>query len=192
VATIQGAAATTATPYTGPLVTRVTDASVGELVTVSGSTLGSVTKVEIDGVQVLVTNSTATGFSFRLPAGITPGSKTLKVFSSFGVMSVQGALVVRQTASNQQATKSQWTKIISDNKVKIYSKNPVGAGKVQFLRDGKEIAWIRAVDETDPKLSLASGTPYLVRTVSLNPGKNRFEIRINGQRAWRATYVPRD
>jgi hypothetical protein len=24
-----------------------------------------------------------------------------------------------------------------------------------------------------------------------NPGKNRFEIRVDGQRVWRVTYLPR-
>jgi hypothetical protein len=63
--------------------------------------------------------------------------------------------------------------------------------KVQFVLSGREIAWIRAVDELDPKLSFAGGSAYLVRTVKLSSGKNRFEIVVEGERVWRATYAPR-
>jgi hypothetical protein len=73
----------------------------------------------------------------------------------------------------------------------MYAKHPVGDGKIQFFVDGKEISWINAVDLTDPKLSFASSNPYLVRSVDLNPGKNRFEIKLDGVRVWRATYVPK-
>jgi hypothetical protein len=73
----------------------------------------------------------------------------------------------------------------------MYAKDPVGDGKIQFFVDGKELAWVNAVDESDPKLSVASGYPYLVRSVDLKPGKNRFEIKLDGERVWRATYVPR-
>ena len=80
----------------------------------------------------------------------------------------------------------------SDGKtVKMYAKDPIGDGKIQFFVDGKEIAWVNAVDEADPKLSFASSYPYLVRSVELNPGKNRFEIKLDGVRVWRTTYVPK-
>jgi hypothetical protein len=64
-------------------------------------------------------------------------------------------------------------------------------GKVQFFKDGEKIALINAVDETDPKLSFSSGYPYLVHSVELNEGKNRFEIKLDGVRVWRATYCPK-
>lgn len=73
----------------------------------------------------------------------------------------------------------------------MFSKQPIGLGKVQFFVNGEEIAWIRAVDELDPKLSFAGGSAYLVRAVNLSPGKNRFEIVVEGERVWRATYAPR-
>lgn len=81
-----------------------------------------------------------------------------------------------------------FTKKISDTQVKIYAKDIVGIGKVQFLVGGREIAWVRAEDPGDPKLRTFSGVPYLVRTVTLQPGKNRIEIQVDGGRAWFATY----
>ena len=81
-----------------------------------------------------------------------------------------------------------WTKKISDNQVKVYVKNVVGAGKVQIFVNGEELAWINAGDETDRKLRFAQGFNYLVRTVILEPGKNRIEIRLDGERIRFNTY----
>ena len=71
----------------------------------------------------------------------------------------------------------------------MYAKNIVGAGKIQFMVNGKEVAWVRAVDETDAKLREANGFYYLVRTVRLVPGqKNALEIYVDGVRVTRSAY----
>jgi hypothetical protein len=80
------------------------------------------------------------------------------------------------------------------NQAKMYAKNPIGEGKVQFYLNGREIAWIRAVDETDPKLRLVTEGPmagigYLVRTVNLVGGKNALEIYVDGERLRRTAYT---
>jgi hypothetical protein len=80
------------------------------------------------------------------------------------------------------------------NQAKMYAKNPIGEGKVQFYLNGSEIAWIRAVDETDPKLRLVTEGPmagigYLVRTVNLVGGKNALEIYVDGERLRRTAYT---
>ena len=55
--------------------------------------------------------------------------------------------------------------------------------------NGKEVAWVRAVDETDAKLREANGFYYLVRTVNLVQGqKNALEVYLDGQRILRAAY----
>ena len=81
-----------------------------------------------------------------------------------------------------------FTKKISETQVKVYAKDIVGIGKVQFLVNEREIAWVRAESVSDPKLRIENSYPYLVRTVTLTPGKNRIEIRVEGGRAWFATY----
>lgn len=81
-----------------------------------------------------------------------------------------------------------FTKKISDTQVKVYAKDIVGIGKVQFFVGDREIAWVRATDSEDPKLRTYKGVPYLVRTVILEPGKNRIEIKVDGGRAWFVTY----
>jgi hypothetical protein len=85
-----------------------------------------------------------------------------------------------------------WPKKLTDRSIKLYAKNIVGVGKVQFFLNGKEIAWVRAVDETDPKLRKANGFNYLVRTVNLKAGtKNAVEIYVDGERVRRAAYTVR-
>jgi hypothetical protein len=81
-----------------------------------------------------------------------------------------------------------FTKKISSTQVKVYAKDIVGIGKVQFWVNGREIAWVRAKTQFDPKLRIENSDPYLVRTVNLVPGKNRIEITVDSGRAWFATY----
>ena len=87
------------------------------------------------------------------------------------------------------ATPAYWPKKLNDSSVKMYAKNIVGAGKVQFFLNGKEVAWVRAADANDPKLRTANGFQYLVRTVTLKAGmKNVLEIYVDGERVRRAAY----
>ena len=84
-----------------------------------------------------------------------------------------------------------WTKNLNDGTVKMYAKNIVGAGKVQFMLNGQEVAWVQAADTADPKLLLAGaeGSAYLVRTVDLVEGqKNVLEIWVDGVRTARSAY----
>jgi hypothetical protein len=71
-----------------------------------------------------------------------------------------------------------WTKDMGDGTVKLYARDLVGAGKVTFYHNGNEVAWIRAIDATDPKLNVLSDG--MVRTRTLVSGRNVFEIKVNG------------
>ena len=97
--------------------------------------------------------------------------------------------VLFNTVEVEQVTPAYWPKKLSDSSVKLYAKNIVGAGKVQFFLNGKEVAWVRAADANDPKLRTANGFQYLVRTVTLKAGmKNVLEIYVDGERVRRAAY----
>jgi len=71
-----------------------------------------------------------------------------------------------------------WTKFLdATNELKIYARDVVGAGKIQFMVNGRELAWIRAVDATDPKLNVANDG--MVRSVFVRDmlvGRNVIEI----------------
>jgi hypothetical protein len=84
-----------------------------------------------------------------------------------------------------------WTKLQDDGTAKMYAKNIVGVGKVQFFHNGREIAWVRAADALNPKLRAANGAFYLVRTVELVDGKNVLEVYIDGERVRRTAYTQR-
>jgi len=98
------------------------------------------------------------------------------------------ATVVVGTAGNVGVLAS-WTKNLNDGTVKMYAKNIVGAGKVQFMLNGEEIAWVRATSAADSKLRNANGASYLVRTIDLVEGqKNVLEILVDGVRSARSAY----
>ena len=83
-----------------------------------------------------------------------------------------------------------WTKNQNDGTIKVYAKNIVGQGKVQFMVNGEEIAWVRAATSADSKLREANGSYYLVRTVELVEGqKNVVEIYVDGERTTRTAYT---
>ena len=131
---------------------------------------------------------------FRYLVSATDDGKNLLVevtaINSSSLTSVTySSTVLFNTVEVEQATPAYWPKKLNDSSVKLYAKNIVGAGKVQFFLNGREIAWVRAADANDPKLRTANGFQYLVRTVTLKAGmKNVLEIYVDGERVRRAAY----
>jgi len=182
--------------YTGPLLqefsSRTLDVCTPKSITITGIRLLDAT-ASVQGKPVTILENTDTKLVLAVPAGLTPGNNVdLVINSSSGTLTHQDAFDIPADTCTAVLSKGRWTQLQSDGKtVKIYAKDPIGDGKIQFFVDGKEIAWVNAVDEADPKLSFASSYPYLVRSVALHEGKNRFEIKLDGVRVWRATYVPK-
>ena len=131
---------------------------------------------------------------FRYLVSATDDGKNLLVevtaINSSSLTSVTySSTVLFNTVEVEQATPAYWPKKLTDSSVKLYAKNIVGAGKVQFFLNGREIAWVRAADANDSKLRTANGFHYLVRTVTLKAGmKNVLEIYVDGERVRRAAY----
>lgn len=174
--------------YDGPLVNPLTKAvNPGETVTITGERLETVQSVVIDGKNAIATCS-ATSCTFVVPNDVKPGTFDLGLKGAFGQLTVLAGVKVTSDSSSSQAAVVVWTKKLDDNSAKIYAKNLIGAGKVQFFLNGKEIAWVRAVDGTDPKLRKSNGSSYLVRTVEFADGKNVLEVYVDGVRARRAAY----
>ena len=143
------------------------------------------------GLQV----STPTDFvDGALQFGVLLGSNdsgtatvTISVYTGDDKISVQKTVVVGTVGNTGDL--ASWTKKLTDSSAKIYAKNIVGEGKVQFFLNGSEIAWVRAADATDPKLREANGSYYLVRTVDLVKGqKNVLEVYVDGVRTTRTAY----
>lgn len=183
-------------PYTGPVLStfssRTLDVCTPKSITITGSRLTDAVPT-IQGKSLTVLENTDTKLVIAFPAGLTPSNNVdLVIDSAAGTLTHQDVFDIPDETCSIESSKGRWTQLQADGKtVKVYAKNPIGDGKIQFFVDGIEIAWVNAVDEADPKLSYASGNPYFVRSVELKPGKNRFEIKLDGVRVWRATYVPK-
>ena len=148
----------------------------------------NVTEVKVGGVSVpfeIHSDSRMTIDLTNAPTGI----QDLYIVADEGEVNWQRAYDIGTCA----AVKA-WTSFNEQtNNVKIYAKNLVGKGKIQFFVDGKEVGWVRPIDASNPKLITNANGVYFVRTVKLDAGeKNRIEVKLNGERLVFNTYVPKD
>ncbi len=169
--------------YSGPVVTNDPEtAQSGSTVTYTGSDLDEVISATIAGQSAAIVSKTESALTLRVPAGLSQGMHDVVLsYGSTEQITLQNGLII-------QDSMKAWTKLQADNTVKMYAKNIIGEGKIQFFHNGNEIAWIRAANSLNPKLSSANGSHYLVRTRELVEGKNAFEIHDDGVRVWRAAY----
>jgi hypothetical protein len=170
-------------PYLGPVVTNDPEtAQSGSTVTYTGSDLDEVTSATIAGQSAAIVSKSASSLTLRVPAGLNQGMHDVVLhYSTTESIILQNGLVV-------QDLMKVWTQLQSDNTVKMYAKNIVGEGKIQFFHNNNEIAWVKASNALNPKLRQSNGSSYLVRTRELVAGKNAFEIYQDGTRIWRAAY----
>jgi len=184
-----GGAGATPPPYTGPMITPpagVIAASAGGKVTIPGSRLGGVSKVEIAGLDAQVTVNSDGSIEITLPRGLAAGVYDLVITSSSGRLTVQGAIRITGAASGATASgvageARPSTRMFAENTLKVWVFDAVGAGKVQIKLNGREVAWVNAASNDDPKLR----DGYLVRTLTLAAGKNVIEVYVDGERVSR-------
>lgn len=148
----------------------------------------NVTDVKVGGISVPFTIDSDSRMSIDL-TNAPIGVQDLRIVADEGEVNWQRAYDIGTCA----AVKA-WTSFNEQtNKVRIYAKNIVDKGKIQFIVDGKEVGWVRPVDASNPKLITNSNGVYFVRTVTLDAKeKNRVEIKLNGERLVLNTYVPKD
>jgi hypothetical protein len=165
----------------------------------SGENLGGVTAAEIDSKNAPIKDKSDSSLTIALPE-LETGVYDLTLKAASGSLTLQGAVRVISGSlgltPEAAATIQTWTKMSkSRTSIQMVAKNPVGAGKVQFLVNGKEVRWVRARSAADPKLfnAVVDGVSqsYLRTRVALREGKNVFEILVNGKRTWRASYTSR-
>ena len=195
VVTISSTSTPAPASYSGPWIgSPQMTAIAGSDLVLSGSKLTTINKLSIAGTTVSFLSISDTELRITVPAALMAGTYDLVVESSYGKLIIQSAIVVQSaiasdTPASTEDSAKPWTKKLDEASVKIYTKDLVGAGKVQFFFNGKEIAWVNATSADDPKLRTANGSQYLVRTVYLVEGqKNVLEVWVEGVRAWRAAY----
>jgi hypothetical protein len=170
--------------YSGPILEAPVSGfefAPGSKVNFSGSALSGVTSGSISGLDALLKVVSDSELEITIPTGLESGSYDLVLVSDSGQLTVQSALRVR--ASSKVLVESGLrvlSKPHGTGMVKTYAIDVVGAGKVQFMLNGKEIAWVNAVSSLDPKLRTAGDKSYLVRTIDLAAGQNLIEILVGG------------
>ena len=177
-----------AAPYTGPVVKApgvARTVTKGMKLRLEGSNLTGVTKATIDGKDAKAKVNAAGELEIVVPADLAHGTYDLIVTSSSGELTVQDAVRVGPTATLLPGDTKPSTKLKDDDTVKVHVFNVVGAGKVQIMLNGEEVAWINTNDPDDAKLL----NDYLVRTLQLVDGKNIIEIFVNGERIDRKAYT---
>lgn len=174
--------------YSGPMITTSgVSVRAGSTVNLLGAELSSVTGASIDGVPAVIVSKSNASITLRVPE-ISAGAKDLILSSGSGTLTVQGAL--RIVSGNELTTQTDAVSIKRiGNRVRLFATDVVGAGKIQFKINGKEVGWVRAVDETNPKLRNANGRAYFVRLAGLASGKNAVEIYVDGTRVKRVAYT---
>jgi hypothetical protein len=181
-----------APPYTGPVVSAPAGLSArpGSSVVLDGNRLSGVSKAEIAGLDAQVSVLSDGQISIVIPSGLSSGAYDLVITSDSGKLTVQGAIVVRGAAvagpgSGVAGEARPSTRRVDDSSVKVWVFEAYGAGKVQIMVNGEEVAWVRAADASDPKLRGGR----LVRTVSLELGKNVVEVLVDGKQVRRTVYT---
>jgi hypothetical protein len=186
--------------FEGPLLTGLPSGGQrtvpGDTASLVGERLDSVSHLTIGGLEAEILTASDSLITFRVPAGLAVGTYDLVITSSLGTVTIANAIVITSLAEAIQGTGSTraWTRGQADGTIKLYAREVIGAGKVQFMVNGREVAWIRAIDGTNPKLNLGPAGALrdgMVRTVTLAPGKNALEIFVDGVRIWRAAYTGR-
>lgn len=158
------------------------------VVTLRGEKLNT-TSATIGGLSARVISSSDAEVVVEIPSGLRPGVVYDLILEGEGSLILQRAITVQSALCSQALGLTAWTKKQADGTIKVYAQGIVSSGKVQFMLNGREIAWVRAVDSTDPKLRFANGAHYLVRTIELAEGKNAIEIFVDGERVRRVAYT---
>jgi hypothetical protein len=181
-------ASASAGAYQGPIIESLSPNPVaqGEEVVIKGSRLEQIDRVTLGSTVVEAADLTksADELSFIVPLETETGQQSINFSGSFGSLSLQGGISVTAAESfGAQALRFE-IRELANGDVKLYAFGVVNRGKVQFMVDGQELAWVRASNNLDPKLrsiSSPSGVDhYLVRTIR-NPGDQSIEFHLNGQ-----------
>ena len=171
-----------ANPFTGPVVNAKTDAiRPGQSAKFSGSNFDGITKVMVGEIVLEFEINEAGELVLDIPANLAAGKYDLTVTAGSETVTVVDAFSVAGAADGEVRPS---TKRLEDGTAKVWVFDAAGAGKVQILLNGEEIAWVRTDSTQDPKLT----NGYLVRTLELKEGKNVIEVLVDGERVRRTAY----
>ena len=160
--------------YSGPVIELVNPNPVpqGETLTISGERLDQIERVAI-GESIVTKSDIIFGenqMSFEVPLDAALGQQPIVVSGSFGSLSFQDGVEI--TAALAQSASQELRFEVSEmanGDLKLYAFGVIASGKVQFVVDGEEVAWVRAANSSDSKLRSmqqdGQTIHYLVRTI---------------------------
>lgn len=182
-------------PFSGPVVNISNQTvSAGSNASIRGIRMDMVNSVTIGEVEAEILESSSTELVVSIPAGLEMGVYDLILETAGGNVLIDDALEVDSTEVESQQSLgpdsgdfSAWTKRQDNNQVKFYAQFPELGQKIQFMVQGEsgeyeEIAWLRVdqLSESGDYQGLQNGA-YFVRTLDLQPGKNRLRIYVDGE-----------
>lgn len=137
-------------------------------------------------VLVLVTGETDSrgNLSLSTQLSVPEGDYQLQIVGTNQTLALETKIAGFDVVPQVVKLPKYWTKKISKTAIKVYAENIVGVGKVRFVVNGKQVAFVTAKADNDPKLSAGK----LVRTVTLKRGKNVIEIFVDKKRQKRVVY----
>lgn len=139
------------------------------------------------GSEQLFFKKTEAGYQILLPSTLnTSQTITLRLTTSTGpiTISVEPRVQIRQLDNQVDSVIKR-----NGNTARVVLYDLVNSGKAQVFVNGKEVAWIRATSDSDPKLRTALHGRYMVRNIELAKGKNVIEIYQDGERLRRVSYT---
>lgn len=153
--------------------------------TISITTQRQLTQARL-GSQQLFFSKTDTGYTILLPANLNAASQlTVSLITTSGQVNLT---IEPQARARPLDNKVDSVIKRTGNSARVVLYDLVDSGKTQIFVNGKEIAWIRATSNTDPKLRSAPQGHYLVRSFELQTGKNVIEVVQQGERVRRVAY----
>lgn len=162
-----GAAGSGGDSYQGPLIQALNPNPVqrGSTLTMSGQQLSQVSQIAIGDSVISASEMTVTDtqLSFVVPAAAPLGQQPLVLVGSFGSLSYQNGVEVLAETERFEVRRQ------ANGDLKLYAFGILNQGKIQFMVDGQELAWVRATTNQNAgvrTIVTTSGSEhYLVRTL---------------------------
>lgn len=156
----------------------------GSNLEISGGNLDAVEKVKV-GDKIVEFEVKEGVLKVELPQKLQLQAYETTIIDKDG-NEIAGPIVDINKIQTTIADRDALIKRLPSGEVKVWLFNPVDVGKVQFVLEDKEIAWVRASGQTFSTSKLRtfgiSQMPYMVRTMRIPDGSvAEFEFTINGK-----------
>jgi hypothetical protein len=158
----------------------------------SGVAVREIATNSTEAKAVALANVSISGqVEFAADISVPDGEYLLQIVGTDSSRAVLSLAIETTVVASQIDGPRGWTRFLSaTNELKIYARGVVNAGKITFVVNGNELAWIRATSAADSKINVASDG--MVRSVFVSDmlvGRNVIEIYVDGVRIDRRIFT---